>query len=116
MVFADAPETQVPGKHDSHVLYYDVGVHDLHGQLDLNSQINEVYLAPGAWVKGGFKTTANHAVKIHGRGVIDNSPYPWHDDRFADAVDPAVGGGAATTINTATTNTTVDKIPLTLLR
>ena len=58
MVFADAPETQVPNKHDSRVLYYDVGVHDLHGQLALNSQITEVYLAPGAWVKGGFKITA----------------------------------------------------------
>nr|KAG5701326.1 hypothetical protein BaRGS_006100 [Batillaria attramentaria] len=30
MVFADPPETNVPGKHAPHVMYYDVGVHNLH--------------------------------------------------------------------------------------
>ncbi|KAK7100585.1 dextranase-like [Littorina saxatilis] len=86
LVFADPPETQTPNKHDSSVLYYDVGVHDLSGQKALDAHIKEVYLAPGAWVKGGFKSTGNHAVKIHGRGVMDTSAYRWHDKRFSWAL------------------------------
>ncbi|KAK7474565.1 hypothetical protein BaRGS_00034210 [Batillaria attramentaria] len=82
LVFADPPETHRPSKTDSKVLYYDVGVHELNGQLHLAAGIEEVYLAPGAWVKGGFITTQDHPVIIHGRGVVDNTDYPWHDHRF----------------------------------
>ncbi|KAK7507340.1 hypothetical protein BaRGS_00001275, partial [Batillaria attramentaria] len=61
MVFADPPETHKPNKNDNHVLYYDVGVHNLNGQKDIGAK-TEVYLAPGAFVKGGFKTSQNHAM------------------------------------------------------
>nr|KAG5690227.1 hypothetical protein BaRGS_026679 [Batillaria attramentaria] len=67
LVFADPPETHRPSKTDS--------------KLHLAAGIEEVYLAPGAWVKGGFITTQDHPVIIHGRGVVDNTDYPWHDHR-----------------------------------
>ncbi|PVD39337.1 hypothetical protein C0Q70_01967 [Pomacea canaliculata] len=73
MVFADPPETSQPSKTDNSVIYYDAKVHDLSGQVKLNSNIREVYLAPGSFVKGAFKTMADHGVKIHGRGVLDSS-------------------------------------------
>ncbi|KAK7507341.1 hypothetical protein BaRGS_00001276, partial [Batillaria attramentaria] len=82
MVFADPPETHKPNKNDNHVLYYDVGVHNLNGQKDIGAK-TEVYLAPGAFVKGGFITSQGHGVKIYGRGVLDNRDYKWHDNRFS---------------------------------
>nr|KAG5690875.1 hypothetical protein BaRGS_028907 [Batillaria attramentaria] len=86
LVFADAPESSVPSKDDPSVLYYDVGMHDLNGQLAIPEGVKEVYLAPGAYVEGGFITTASHPVTIHGRGVLDTRQYVWHDTRFRWAI------------------------------
>nr|KAG5690876.1 hypothetical protein BaRGS_028908 [Batillaria attramentaria] len=85
-IFADAPESSVPSKDDPSVLYYDVGMHDLNGQLAIPEGVKEVYLAPGAFVEGGFITTSSHPVTIHGRGVLDARNYTWHDDRFRMAM------------------------------
>ncbi|XP_046559002.1 dextranase-like [Haliotis rubra] len=82
LVFADPPETHKPNKNDNSVLYYDVGLHNLNGQKQLDSHVKEVYLAPGAYVQGGFKTTGNQPVKIYGRGIVSTSIYKWHDSRF----------------------------------
>ncbi|KAK3083043.1 hypothetical protein FSP39_012479 [Pinctada imbricata] len=88
LVFVDPPEVQqnVPNPDDKGVLYYGRGVHDLNGQKELDSSIREVYLAPGAFVEGGFITRTNHPVKIHGRGVISTEKYRWRDRRFKLAV------------------------------
>ncbi|XP_050415137.2 dextranase [Patella vulgata] len=83
LVFADPPETNVPDEHDSSVLYYKAGVHNLNGQLHLDSKIKTVYLAPGAWVEGGFITSGQHPVTIRGRGILSTQTYKWHDHRFA---------------------------------
>ncbi|KAK3083202.1 hypothetical protein FSP39_016604 [Pinctada imbricata] len=82
LVFVDAPELFVPNREAKGVLYYGPGVHNLNGQKLLDSSVIEVYIAPGAFIKGGFRTTSNHAVKIHGRGVLSTEGYPWHDSRF----------------------------------
>lgn len=81
MVFADPPETHTPNKNDPNVLYYDVGVHMLNGQLDIGAK-TEVYLAPGAFVSGGFFASRDHPVKIHGRGIIHIKDFAWKDNRF----------------------------------
>lgn len=83
LVFADPPETEVPSKNDSSVLYYDVGVYNLGRQLVIPSKIKQIYLAPGAFVQGGFRTSGDQSVKIYGRGIVDNSIYRWHDSRQA---------------------------------
>ncbi|XP_067671980.1 dextranase-like isoform X2 [Haliotis asinina] len=82
LVFADPPETSIPSRHDTSVLYYDVGMHNLHGQKVLDGHIKEVYLAPGAYVQGGFRTAGNQGVKVHGRGVLSGAMYKFHDPDF----------------------------------
>ncbi|KAK6172913.1 hypothetical protein SNE40_016479 [Patella caerulea] len=57
LIFADPPESDVPNEHDSSVIFYKAGVHNLNGQVHLNNSIKTIYLAPGAWVEGGFLTT-----------------------------------------------------------
>lgn len=81
VVFADPTETNVPSKHDANVLFYDVGLHNLNGQKLLDSHIKEVYLAPGAFVQGGFRTSGG-SVKIRGRGIMSGTIYKFHDNRF----------------------------------
>ncbi|XP_064614640.1 dextranase-like [Liolophura sinensis] len=81
-IFVDEPETHVPLKTDPSVMFFDVGVHDLNGQLHLPPGIRQVYLAPGAFLQGGFITTASHPVNITGRGIMSGAIYPFHDNRF----------------------------------
>ncbi|XP_050416500.1 dextranase [Patella vulgata] len=82
LIFADPPESNVPNEHDSSVLFYKAGVHNLNGQMHLNNNIKTIYLAPGAWVEGGFLTTANHRVTLRGRGILSTRSYKWRDEEF----------------------------------
>ncbi|KAK6172916.1 hypothetical protein SNE40_016481 [Patella caerulea] len=82
LIFADPPESNVPNEHDSSVLFYKAGVQKLNGQVHLNNSIKTIYLAPGAWVEGGFLTTANHGVTFRGRGILSARSYKWKDDQF----------------------------------
>lgn len=74
LIFADAPETNVP-KHDPSVLYYGPGFHNLRSQKQISSNIKTVYIAPGSMVMGGFVTTGG-SVKITGRGMLGGINYP----------------------------------------
>ena len=58
------------------------GLHDLKGQqVPLPPNVTRVYIAGGAWVNGGFVTTApGTAVTISGRGVISGSAQPFLKD------------------------------------
>lgn len=82
LIFADPPETSVPKPNTHGVLFYSAGVTDLRGQKHLNATVREVYLAPGAYVHGGFITTGPQSVKIHGRGVLSGERYKFHDSQF----------------------------------
>ncbi|KAK6172733.1 hypothetical protein SNE40_016335 [Patella caerulea] len=82
LIFADPPEENVPDANDPNVLFYGPGVHYLGRQLHINETIRHVYLAPGAYVEGGFRTMTPQPVKITGRGVLSGAKYPFHDPRF----------------------------------
>ncbi|ESO90632.1 hypothetical protein LOTGIDRAFT_163832 [Lottia gigantea] len=82
LIFANPPETYVPEPSNPSVLYYGCDVYDLGGQLQLSSNIRHVYLAPGAFVNGGFRTTSRHPVTISGRGILSGAKYRFHDPRF----------------------------------
>ena len=58
------------------------GLHDLKGQqVPLPPNVTRVYIAGGAWVNGGFVTTApGTAVTVSGRGVISGSAQPFLKD------------------------------------
>eukprot|EP00041_Stephanoeca_diplocostata_P028209 m.791123 g.791123 ORF g.791123 m.791123 type:complete len:491 (-) comp23330_c1_seq6:1394-2866(-) len=84
MIFADPPEHPdlfAQGRKDpdlSSTMYFGPGVHDLNGQLVLPPNIALVYIAPGAWIDGGFITASeNSNVTIAGRGVISGRKYPF---------------------------------------
>jgi len=70
LMFANAPETDVPPPSDPNVLYLGPGVHDLGADVQLHSN-ETVYIAGGAWVDATFTGTGLHNVVITGRGVID---------------------------------------------
>jgi hypothetical protein len=70
LVFANAPEVNVPPANDPNVLYLGPGVHDLGAGVQLHSN-ETVYIAGGAWVEGAFTGTDLHNVVIRGRGVVD---------------------------------------------
>ncbi|XP_046339241.2 dextranase-like [Haliotis rufescens] len=82
LIFAEPLERDVPSKSDPSVMFFDVGVHYLDGQVRLNSSIKEVYISAGAFVDGGFITTDNTKVKFHGRGICSGRKYKFHDKRF----------------------------------
>jgi len=81
MLFADpeslAPEPRQPLPHGT--LRFGPGVHDLGGQMPLPPNVSSVYVAGGAWLRGGFITTPGSAaaVTISGRGVISGTDQPF---------------------------------------
>jgi hypothetical protein len=72
LLFANAPEVDVPKANDPNVLYLGPGFHYLGSGVPLHSN-ETVYLAGGAWVQAAFKATGVHNVVIRGRGVLDGT-------------------------------------------
>jgi hypothetical protein len=66
------------------LLYYPPGIHDLGGQLRIPTAVTRVYVAGGAWLRGGFITTpgrsGNGSLVIAGRGVVSGSAQPFLKD------------------------------------
>ncbi|XP_067671663.1 uncharacterized protein [Haliotis asinina] len=80
-VFADPPEVNVPSPTDSDVLYYGAGIHNFTASLVVGQEIREVYISPGAYIRGGFQLPHGN-VTMHGRGVISNENFVRHDERI----------------------------------
>jgi len=87
MIFAHAPEAQAPQPGEPGVkvysggalpaaekfttLFFPPGIHDLGPQLIEGWTNKTIYLAAGAWVKGGFTLRNCTQVVVCGRGVIE---------------------------------------------
>jgi hypothetical protein len=69
LVFADAPEKDVPDPGAPGVVFYGPGLHELSAPLMIRSG-QTVYLAGGAYVKGLFTCRDAEGVTIRGRGVL----------------------------------------------
>lgn len=84
LIFSDPLEnpSDIPNPNDPSVLHFSQGEHNLNGCLKLNESINHIYLAPGAYVHGGFTGTAAHQIKVNGRGLFSGEKYKFHDSRF----------------------------------
>ena len=67
-LFAGSPETTVPDKADTNVVYFGPGVHDT-GTVRLTSG-KRVYLAGGAVVEGQFLIDHQENIGISGRGIL----------------------------------------------
>lgn len=84
-VFADPPEpaAMVPSPSCPTAVFFARGVHTLSGQMSLGCSITNVYLAPGAYVHGGFIAACHtSSVVISGRGIISGETFPWHSPLF----------------------------------
>ena len=93
-LFANAPETDVPGKKDKDVIVYGPGVHEA-GRIVLQDNMS-IYLAPGALVTGNISGTGKN-VHIWGRGSI-NGNWGEHlevssDGTFSYVVDYVLPAG-----------------------
>ena len=83
LIFADPPEDliSVPDSSSPSTMFFGPGVHNIGGQMPLPRGITSVYLAPGAWVDGGFITTdPEAAVSVTGRGVLSGHTFPFLPD------------------------------------
>lgn len=70
LVFANPLETNKPTERDKNIRIFGPGVHTP-GIMTLNDN-EQIYIAPGAIVYGGFRGNPKH-VKIFGRGILDGS-------------------------------------------
>lgn len=75
LLFADAPEIDIPDADDPKVHFYGPGLHRvdvIHLQDD-----ETLYLAPGAIVEGGVCIENAKNVRIMGRGILCGDPWGW---------------------------------------
>ncbi|MBF0244628.1 MAG: hypothetical protein HQL31_05100 [Planctomycetes bacterium] len=77
LLFADAPETEIPDANDPKVHFYGAGLHRVEV---IHLRDNEtLYLAPGAIIEGGVCIENAKNVRIMGRGIICGDPWGWRD-------------------------------------
>ncbi len=77
LLFADAPERDIPDPDDPKVHYYEAGHHHA-GVIELGDD-ETLYLAPGAVVEGGISVKGAKNVRILGRGILCGDPWGWRD-------------------------------------
>lgn len=86
LVFANPVEAGPPHPMDGGIsndtLYFGAGVHYLGGQIPIPAHVTNIYLAPGAYVHGGFITTGPGPVHISGRGVLSGEMFAFHSPNF----------------------------------
>ena len=73
-LFAYTPEKDPPKPGTPNVRYFGPGTHEA-GIIELLDG-ETLYLAPGAWVKGGVRSYGTKNVVIRGRGVLDAAGLP----------------------------------------
>lgn len=72
-IFAEAPQTDIPEKNDSNVLYYEAGYHNTDSVLTLTAG-KTLYLEPGAVLDANIRVNGD-GVTIRGRGIIRDRLY-----------------------------------------
>lgn len=73
-LFANPLETNVPGKGDKEVIFFEAGKIHYPGEVLIKDN-QTVYIEGGAIVRGHFMTDKGRNIKITGRGILDNSQY-----------------------------------------
>jgi hypothetical protein len=75
LLFADAPERDIPDPDDPKVHFYGPGFHRA-GVIELRDG-ETLYLAPGAVVEGGIFAKGAKDIRILGRGILCGDPWGW---------------------------------------
>lgn len=115
MLFGDAPEVDVPSPTDpgvvvysdsvtdselaaADVIYFPPGDYDLEtrypanprkASLPISQDGQEVYVAGGAFVRGGVHGDGNDNLKVYGRGIFSGGDLHWHEIRDDDGTKDA---------------------------
>ena len=76
LVFADAPETDVPSPGTPKLHHFGPGVHNLPAQGLILRPGENVYLAPGAFVKGRIYGQDTPGSRVYGRGILSGQHLP----------------------------------------
>ncbi|MBW2623355.1 MAG: hypothetical protein JRD68_10650 [Deltaproteobacteria bacterium] len=77
LIFANAPEQDVPREGDAGVLYFGPGIHRPEsGVVEVKSN-QTVYLAGGAVLEGTLRVEEAENVTIRGRGVLSGNRWEW---------------------------------------
>ncbi len=76
LIFADSHEKDIPSPDDPDILYYGPGVHFLGIPGLILKPNQDVYLAPGAFVKGRIYGDDTPGARIYGRGVLSGQHLP----------------------------------------
>ncbi len=76
LVFADAPETDVPSPNTPKLHYFGPGVHNLPVQGLILRPGENVYLGPGAFVKGRIYGQDTPGARVYGRGILSGQHLP----------------------------------------
>ena len=74
ILFANAPELNLPDKEDENVIYFGPGIHKPE-RIELSSG-QTLYIAGGAIVKGGVAVKGDN-IKIKGRGILCGNDWAW---------------------------------------
>ena len=107
LLFGDPPLQHTPNCSLDTVMCFEPGAHDIAGgQMQIPATVDHIYLAPGSWVNGGFRSTPSsqsQSITISGRGVISGSKFPFqpgvNDDDVGGRLSSLLEGcgGRATT-------------------
>jgi hypothetical protein len=74
-IFADAPEVNIPDRHDPNVIWFEAGrVHDI-GEKFLLKSGQTVYIPGGAYVKGTITADGASHIAVRGRGILSGLGY-----------------------------------------
>jgi hypothetical protein len=85
LIFADAPETEVPDKDDPSVLYFAAGeIHNIYPRKDITADKKTVYIAPGAIVHGGLRADGKDNIRIMGRGILTGERHTTRNYRMVE--------------------------------
>ncbi len=106
LLFADPPETDIPGKNDPSYLvlskataadvadipntysgvYFEKGVHDI-GVFHVPFHVKNIYFEDGAWVYGTLVMDGNPGVRIYGRGVLSSARLNYRESHCVEAIN-----------------------------
>lgn len=83
LLFANAPEENIPDRNDPNVLFFEGGkIHDT-GRFEVQSG-QTVYLAPGSIVLGSILSDSTEHVRITGRGMLSGSNFKKGESRMIE--------------------------------